>query len=277
MILSCQNISKSYGTDVILDHVSFQMNHHEHLAIVGRNGCGKSTLLDIICGNLSADEGEAVFGKDITFGYLQQYQKDVINEPIYDYVLKAQSKLLLMEEQLRSLEEKMKHVTTEELDVIMDQYQTQLHLFELLNGNSYRSEVTGVLKGLGFTTEDLTKEMSMLSGGQKTRVSLARLLVKKPDILILDEPINHLDLKSIEWLEGYLSNYQGAMILVAHDRYFLDHTTDHVLDLQNHHARLYKGNYSQFISIKQEQLLANQRAITKQAEDIANQKKVIEK
>ena len=277
MLLSVHNVSKSFGEDLLFQEVSFQVEAHDKLAIVGHNGCGKSTLLKILTGEMEADTGDVVLEHDKTFGYLAQYQNDTTNATIYDYALAARSDLLEMEERLRKLEAQMSHTSGDDLERLMEQYHSLNHTFELKGGYSFRSEVSGVLKGLGFSEDDFTKNLQQLSGGQKTRASLGRLLMSKPDLLLLDEPINHLDLSSIEWLEGFLSNYNGAVIIVAHDRYFLDRIVHKVVDFYQKRTMVYKGNYSDFVRQKDERLLTLEREYEKQQKEIEHQEAVIAK
>lgn len=277
MILSCQNITKSFGSDDILKDISFQVNEGDKLAIVGSNGAGKSTLLKIITGELLANQGTVVFAKGTTVGYLAQYQGDDQEGTIYEIVRSACADIIRMEEELHQMEEDMKHLSGEELDALLQRYHQLNDTFNHLGGNAYESEVNGVLRGLGFAEEDFDKRMDMLSGGQKTRVSLGKLLVTKPDILLLDEPINHLDLSSIQWLENYLLNYKGTVVIVAHDRFFLDRIVDCVLDISNHTARLYKGNYTAFAKQKEQYLITRLHEYEKQQEMIAHQQEVIDK
>ena len=277
MILSCQNVTKAFGEDVLFSDVSFQINEGEKFAIVGSNGTGKSTLLKTIVGELSPDDGNVVFAKDASFGYLAQYQNDEEEGTIYEIVLSARKELLKLESNLREMEGKMSQVSATELDSLMNDYHRRQEEFERLGGNTYRSEVTGVLKGLGFSEDDFGKQITELSGGQKTRVSLGKLLATKPDILILDEPINHLDLHSIEWLESFLLNYSGSVIIVAHDRFFLDRIVDHVIDLSSNKAYVYKGNYSSFVEQKDIRMISMLREYEKQQKEIKHQEEVIEK
>ena len=277
MILSCQGITKSFGTDNILNNISFQIDQGEKLAIVGNNGAGKSTLLKIITGELDADAGNVVLAKDTTVGYLAQYQNDAASGTIYDIVYSAREDIINIKNQLQDMEEQMKHLTGDDLDNLLIKYHSLTDTYEHMEGNTYDSLVSGVLRGLGFADEDFTKKMEELSGGQKTRVSLGMLLVKKPDILLLDEPINHLDLRSIQWLETYLSNYKGAMILVAHDRYFLDKIVTRVLDITHGLTHLYKGNYTAYAMQKADILKNKMREYEKQQAMIAHQQEVIDK
>jgi ATP-binding cassette subfamily F protein 3 len=277
MVLSIQNVSKSFSAGPVLKDISFQVNEGDKLAIIGNNGTGKSTLLKIIVGEEHEDSGEIVLGKNVTLGYLAQYQTDTLSGNIYDIVLSAREDLLHMEKELRNMEMKMCDVDLSEMDHFMDVYHRKSKEFEDLGGLTFRSEVSGVLKGLGFSEEDFEKDLETLSGGQKTRVAMGRLLIQKPSVLLLDEPINHLDLNSIQWLEGYLAQYDGAVIIVAHDRYFLDRVVNRVVDLSNHTAVCYKGNYSEFMRQKEERMKTLLRQYEKQEKYIEHQEAVIDK
>ena len=277
MILSCQNISKSYGTDEILKKVSFHIEANEKAAIVGINGAGKSTLLKIIMQEISPDEGEVIVAKDKTVGYLAQYQDTTSHQTIYEEVLEAKAALIETENRLRLMEEKMNQLTGEMLEKHLNDYHKLSHEFELAGGYAYRSEVVGVLKGLGFTEEDFSKKMEELSGGQKTRVSLGKLLVTKPDVLLLDEPTNHLDMESIRWLEGFLMNYKGAVIIVAHDRYFLDRVVTKVIEIFQHKANVFQGNYTAYAAKKAALREAMLKQYYNQQREIKHQEEVITK
>ena len=249
MILSCQNISKSFGTDEILKNVSFHIEENEKAAVVGINGAGKSTLLKIIMKQENPDEGEVTLAKDKTIGYLAQYQDVSGHHTIYEEVLDSKRDIIEMEERLRDMETQMNTLSGEALEQLLDTYHKLSHEFEQVNGYAYRSEVTGILKGLGFTEEEFDKKMSELSGGQKTRVSLGKLLVTKPDILLLDEPTNHLDIESIRWLETFLMNYKGAVLIVSHDRYFLDRVVRRIFAFEgNGEIRQYEGGYTDYVN-----------------------------
>lgn len=277
MILSCRNVSKAFGTEVILKKASFHVEENEKAAIVGINGAGKSTLLKILVGELAADEGEVTVAKSTSIGYLAQYQDVSENRTIYEEVLDARSDLIAMEEEIRAFEEQMKRETGGALDVLMERYHACLQEFERLGGYYYKSEITGVLRGLGFGGDEPSRRVSELSGGQKTRVSLAKLLVKKPDVLLLDEPTNHLDLESITWLEGFLRGYKGAVILVSHDRYFLDHIVTKVVEIFAHQVRVYEGNYTSYSKKKAEVRAAQMKQYLNQQREIARQEEVITK
>lgn len=277
MILSCNNISKSFGTDVIIKSCSFNIEDHEKAAIVGINGAGKSTLLKIITGIEPADTGLVTLAKDKTLGYLSQQQNLNSDNTIYDELLSVKQYILDMEAQLRSIENQMKSADDTALETLMKKYSDLNHEFELNNGYAYKSEITGILKGLGFAEEDFTLNVNTLSGGQKTRVALGRLLLSKPDIILLDEPTNHLDMESISWLENYLLNYSGAVLIVAHDRYFLDKIVSKIIELDNGNATVFSGNYTDYASKKA--ILRNMqlKEYLNQQREIKHQEEVITK
>ena len=277
MILSCSNISKSFGTDSILNHVSFHIEEREKAAVVGINGAGKSTLLKIIVGELAPDEGSVVIAKGKTLGYLAQHQDLDSGRTIYDELLEVKRPVIEMEERLRTLEVNMKRSQGEELETLYQTYSRLSHEFELANGYAWKSEITGVLKGLGFLEEEFSKPVSTLSGGQKTRVSLGKLLLSKPDIILLDEPTNHLDMESIAWLENYLLNYQGTVVIVAHDRYFLDRVVTKVVELDNGSSTVFQGNYSAYSEKKAMLRASILKAYLNQQQEIKHQEEVITK
>ena len=250
MILSCQNISKSFGTDEIIKQASFHIEDYEKAAITGINGAGKSTLLKIIMKELEPDEGTVTIAKDKTAGYLAQNEVVDSSRTIYEEVLSAKQPVIDMEQEIRRMEAEMETVAPEKLEAFMEKYERLVHQFELADGYAYRSEVTGVLTGLGFCEDEFSKKPDELSGGQKTRAALCRLLVTKPDILILDEPTNHLDMESIQWLENYLLNYKGAVLIVSHDRYFLDKTVTKIVEVFQHKVYCYQGNYTAYAQKK---------------------------
>ena len=277
MILSCQQISLAFGTEVILDKISFHIEEHEKTAIVGINGAGKSTLLKIIMGELTPDSGEVIISRGKTIGYLAQHQDIHSEATIYEEMMKVRENVVRIYDKLRQLELDMKHADEDKLPEMYAAYDRLNHAFEQENGYALQSEVTGVLKGLGFTEEDFNKKVSSLSGGQKTRISLGRLLLTKPDIILLDEPTNHLDMKAIAWLETFLQNYKGAVIIVAHDRYFLDRIVTKVVEIENHKARMYSGNYSAFAEKKAQIRDAELKAWMNQQQEIKHQEEVIAK
>lgn len=277
MILSCQNVSKAFGTEEILKKASFHVEENEKAAIVGINGAGKSTLLKILVGELPADEGEVTIAKNTSIGYLAQYQDVSEERTIYEEVLSAKADIIEMEHQIRELEEQMKHCEGDELNALMERYHVTLQEFEAQGGYYYKSEISSILRGLGFEESEFDRKLTELSGGQKTRVSLAKLLVRKPDILLLDEPTNHLDLASITWLEGFLKGYKGAVILVSHDRYFLDRIVTKVVEIFMHQTRTYAGNYSDYSKKKAEIRAAQMKQYLNQQREIAHQEEVIAK
>lgn len=277
MVLSCQNISKSFGTDEVLKDISFHLEANEKAAIVGINGAGKSTLLKIIMQKERADAGEVVLAKDATLGYLAQYQDISGERSIYEEVLSSRGEVLELEARLREQEAQMNLLAGEELERLLENYHRLSREFELLGGYTYRSEVTGILKGLGFLDEELTRKMGELSGGQKTRVSLGKLLVTRPDVLLLDEPTNHLDVESIRWLEGFLANYKGAVVIVSHDRYFLDRVVTKVIEIFQHKGFVYQGNYTEFAKKKAKVRRDLLRQYYRQQQEIKRQEEVIAK
>ena len=246
MILSCQNISKAFHEQPVLAGVSFHIEDYEKAAIVGINGAGKTTLLRIIVGEQSPDEGMVTLSKDKTLGYLAQNQNVDSENSIYDELLSVKADVIAMEEKIRQMEHSMKHLSGDELAQLMESYTRLTHSFEYAGGYSYKSEIVGVLKGLGFSEQEFSKKISTLSGGQKTRVALGRLLLLKPDLIVLDEPTNHLDLNSIAWLETYLLNYKGAVLIVSHDRYFLDRIAEKIIEIDQTKATSFMGNYSDY-------------------------------
>ena len=277
MILSCNHINKAFGTDEILSEVSFHIEDQEKAAIVGINGAGKSTLLKIIVGELAADSGEVVLAKGKTLGYLAQHQDLDSSRTIYEELKEVKQPIIDMEQQTRELEVNMQNASGEELEQMLSAYSRLSHTFELENGYAWKSELTGVLKGLGFTEEEFDKTVSTLSGGQKTRVSLGKLLLSRPDIILLDEPTNHLDMESIAWLETYLLNYNGAVIIVAHDRYFLNRVVTKVVELEQGHASVYLGNYTAYSEKKAMIRAAQMKAWLNQQQEIKHQEEVITK
>ena len=277
MILSCSNICKSFGENDILRQVSFHIEDHEKAAIVGINGAGKSTLLKVLIGKLAADDGVVTWAKGASIGYLAQHQDLVGAETIYDALLEVKKPVIQMEARIRSLELEMKSASGDELETKLSEYSRLNHEFEMADGYSYQSEITGVLKGLGFTEDEFSKPITALSGGQKTRVSLGKLLLTKPDILLLDEPTNHLDMESIAWLETYLRNYSGAVIIVAHDRYFLDRVVTKIIELDMGHCTVFSGNYSAYSDKKAMLRDAAIRAYLNQQQEIRHQEAVIAK
>lgn len=277
MILSCNNINKSFGATEILKNVSFHVNDREKAAIVGINGAGKTTLLRIIIGELTADGGTVILSKGSTIGYLSQQQDLRSEHTLYEEMYSVKEELTLLDERIRKLELMMKHVEGKELEQMLHTYTRLTHEFEIQNGYAYKSEVIGILKGLGFTEEDFCKNVDTLSGGQKTRIALGKLLLSQPDILLLDEPTNHLDLISIAWLETFLINYKGAVVIVAHDRYFLDKVVTKIVELDHNKAQTFDGNYSDYVYKKSMQDNALLKAYANQQKELKHQEEVITK
>ncbi len=277
MILSCHNISKSFLEVPILQNVNFHIEDNEKTAIVGINGAGKTTLLRIIVGELSADEGQVVLAKGKTMGYLPQNAGIDSSLTIYEELLSVKKELIDLERGIRSLEQEMKHVSGQELEDMMKRYAAMTHAFEMGDGYAYQSEVIGVLKGLGFAEEDFSRQISTLSGGQRTRVALGKLLLLNPDLIILDEPTNHLDMNSIQWLETYLLNYKGAVLIVSHDRFFLDRIAGKIVEIDQTKATSFSGNYSDYAAKKEILRIAAWNAYVNQQREIKHQEEVIEK
>ena len=277
MILACNNITKSFGEKEILHGVSFHINDNEKAAIVGINGAGKSTLFKIIVGELSSDTGEVTFSKGSTYGYLSQHQDLTSENTIYEELLSTKADILRLEESIRTLEQDMKHMEGEALEQALSSYSRMNHEFEIQNGYAYRSEVVGILKGLGFEETEFNKCVNTLSGGQKTRIALGKLLLRKPDLILLDEPTNHLDMNSISWLETFLATYKGAVVVIAHDRYFLDKVVTKVIELDHTKAQTFDGNYSTYAEKKAKQREDQIKAYLNQQREIKHQEEVIAK
>lgn len=277
MILACQNISKAFGINDILKDIQFHIEDKEKAAIVGINGAGKTTLLKIIIGEELPDSGQVILGKDKTIGYLAQQQEASYENTIYEEMLSVKKHIIELDRQIRQTELAMKHTEGAELESLLNTYTRLTHEFESANGYAYKSEITGVLKGLGFTEADYNTKISTLSGGQKTRIALGRLLLSQPDVILLDEPTNHLDMDSIAWLEGYLNNYDGAVLIVSHDRYFLDRIVTKIVELENGNSRVYHGNYSWYAGKREEIRASEWKAYNNQQAEIRHQEEVITK
>lgn len=277
MILACHNLNKAFGEQVIVKNGSFHIEEHEKAALIGPNGAGKSTILKMIMGELPADDGEIILAKGKTIGYLSQHQELMSGNTIFEEVQSAKADIIRIEEQIRSIELELKHLSGEELEKRLHTYHNLTALFERENGYAYQSEIVGVLKGLGFTEDDFDKKTDTLSGGQKTRVSLGKLLLTKPDVLLLDEPTNHLDMNSIAWLETYLMNYTGAVLIVSHDRYFLDRVVTKVVEVEHGGLMMFHGNYSDFAAKKKLVREAKLKEYLKQQQEIKHQEAVIDK
>ena len=277
MILACHNLQKAFGEQLIVKNGSFHIEEHEKAALIGPNGAGKSTILKMIMGEVSPDGGEVILAKGKTIGYLSQHQELMSGNTIFEEVKTAKTEIIRMEEQIRSIELELKHLDGEELEKRLHTYHNLTALFERENGYAYQSEIVGVLKGLGFTEKDFKKQVDTLSGGQKTRVSLGKLLLTKPDVLLLDEPTNHLDMNSIAWLETYLMNYSGAVLIVSHDRYFLNRVVTKVVEVEYGELLMFQGNYSDFAEKKKLIREAKLKEYWKQQQEIKHQEAVIKK
>ena len=277
MILSVHGLNKSFDGKDILRDASFHVENNEKVAIVGINGAGKTTLLKLILGELSPDDGDVTFAKDVTVGYLAQNQNIDTTNTIYEEFKEVKRAVWELEESIRNAEEQMKHLQGDELSALLDRYTKMNEEFQRQSGYAWKSKVTGVAKGLGFLEEELDKQISTLSGGQKTRVALGKLLLQNPDLIILDEPTNHLDMNSIRWLENYLLNYKGAVMIVSHDRYFLDKIADKVIEVENCRVSSFTGNYSDYAIKKQQKRAIEWNAYIKQQAEIKHQEEVIAK
>ena len=277
MILQCSHIDKSFVGETVLSDISFHINEQEKAAIVGVNGSGKSTLIKIIMGELSADSGDIILSKDTTVGYLAQNQEYASDRTILEEMQDAKPEVGILERKIASLSAQMNEADGKELEALIKQFDQAQHRFDQINGYAYQSELVGVLKGLGFENEDFDKKIASLSGGEKTRVALAKMLLTAPDLIILDEPTNHLDLNAIHWLEGYLAQYNGAVLIVAHDRYFLDKIVSKVIEIRQTKSRVYLGNYTGYTKKRQEILDSLQKQYLNQQAEIKHQEEVIAK
>lgn len=277
MLLSCDHITKSFGENTILSDVTFHINEHEKCAIVGINGVGKTTLLKIITGEEPCDDGNVFMGGGYTLGYLKQNQDIDSARTIYEEISLVKQDVFDLEFKIRTLENDMKALQGSELDKMLDEYHRCVTEFEQKEGYSTYSEITGIIKGLGFSEEQFNQTINTLSGGQKTRVALGKILLSKPDLIILDEPTNHLDMNSISWLEGFISSYRGAVLIVSHDRYFLDKTVTKVVELDNTKCTVFSGNYSAYSEKKAFLKTSLMKAYENQQREIKHQEEVITK
>lgn len=277
MILSCQNISKSFGDKDVLKKVTFHINDHEKAALIGNNGAGKTTLFHIITKELDADEGEIALKKDASIGYLSQHHDYTSTNTVYDELLVVKADVIRMEEQLRQMEDDMKNLTEANLDTHMKAYHDKMHAFDLAGGYTYKSDIQGILRGLQFKEEDFNKPVSTLSGGERTRLLLGRILLEKPDLILLDEPTNYLDIESVRWLENYLLNVKSAVLVVSHDRYFINKIVSKVIEIDQGNSLCYEGNYEDFIAKKEVWLQSRLAAYENQQREIKHQEEVISK
>ena len=279
MILSVHHISKAFLEVPVLTDITFHLEKGERAAVIGANGAGKTTLLRIITGELGADAGTVSFAKGTTWGYLAQNQNIDSANTIYEELLTVKKDLVEMENRIALCEQLMTQLTGHELDRVIEEYNELLPEFRDRNGYAYRGEITGILRGLGFQDEESGKSIATLSGGQKTRVALAKLLLEAPDVIFLDEPTNHLDIDALRWLETYLASYRGTVLIISHDRYFLDKAVNRVIEIENCRAQSFAGNYSAYAERKKalreqawHQYLNNQAEIRRQEEVIAKLK-----
>ena len=277
MILACQKITKAFGGDTVLNDINFLINEGEKAALIGINGAGKTTLLKIITGEYEADSGEVVLQKGASMGYLSQVIDVTSHRTIYEEMLDAKKEIINMEQKIHALEQDISRLSGEELEKTMENYSRLTDRFEKANGYAWKSEIVGVLKGLGFTESEFDTPIHTLSGGQKTRVALSRILLTQPDIILLDEPTNHLDMEAIRWLETFLSNYRGAVLIVSHDRYFLDRVVSKVIEIEGGNSQTFLGNYSQYAEKKKAQRDAQMKLYLNQQQEIKHQEEVITK
>lgn len=277
MILACQKITKAFGDDTVLNDINFLINEGEKAALIGINGAGKTTLLKIITGEYEADSGEVVLQKGASMGYLSQVIDVTSHRTIYEEMLDAKKEIINMEQKIHALEQDISRLSGEELEKTMENYSRLTDRFEKANGYAWKSEIVGVLKGLGFTESEFDTPIHTLSGGQKTRVALSRILLTQPDIILLDEPTNHLDMEAIRWLETFLSNYRGAVLIVSHDRYFLDRVVSKVIEIEGGNSQTFLGNYSQYAEKKKAQRDAQMKLYLNQQQEIKHQEEVITK
>ncbi|XTR37747.1 ABC-F family ATP-binding cassette domain-containing protein [Paraclostridium tenue] len=281
IVLSCNNLNKSFGIDTILENISFTVNEGDKVGIIGVNGTGKTTLFKILSGIYGYDSGDIYLGKGVEIGYLEQNTNFQSEKSIYEEVLEVFSDLMEMENYIRNLEirisEESSNPNSKELDKLMNEYSHKLELFSELNGYGYKSEVKGILKGLGFSDDDMQTPINILSGGEKTRVLLSKLLLKNPSLLLLDEPTNHLDSDAIEWLEVFLKQYKGTVIIISHDRYFLDQVVNRVFEIHNKKLRTYNGNYSKFIELSKVEKELEVKKYEDQQKEIKKQEESIER
>ncbi|WP_270504279.1 ABC-F family ATP-binding cassette domain-containing protein [Paraclostridium sordellii] len=281
IVLSCNNLNKSFGIDTVLENISFTVNEGDKVGIIGVNGTGKTTLFKVLSGIYGYDSGDIYLGKGVEIGYLEQNTNFQSDKAIYEEVLEVFSDLMEMEKYIRNLEikisEESSNPQSKELDKLMNEYSHKLELFSELNGYGYKSEVKGILKGLGFSDEDMQTPINILSGGEKTRVLLSKLLLKNPSLLLLDEPTNHLDSDAIEWLEVFLKQYKGTVIIISHDRYFLDQVVNRVFEIHNKRLKTYNGNYSKFIELSKVEKELEVKKYEDQQKEIKKQEESIER
>lgn len=280
-VLSCSNISKSYIVDTILEEVSFTVENGDKIGVIGLNGSGKTTLFNILSGEINKDNGNIFVQKDLKIGYLKQHIKIDSNNTIFDDCLDVFEEIIDMEKQLRYLESEISiegaKGESEKLNKLMTQYGHLSEEFLALNGYGYKSDIKGVLVGLGFDEEDFSKEVNLLSGGQKSRLALGKLLLQKPDLLLLDEPTNHLDIDAIDWLEKFLKDYKGAVLIISHDRYFLDNVVNRIFNLENKKIYIYNTNYTKFMDQRKKDLELKKKQYEDQQRELNRQQEIIDR
>lgn len=281
IVLSCTSISKAYVVDTILKDISFAVEDGDKIGLIGLNGSGKTTLFNILSGEIEKDSGDIYIQKNLKIGYLKQHIDFNSEETIFNECLKVFEPLIEMEKKLRSLEEDISKTSengeTKELELLMKEYSRLLEEFNDKNGYGFKSEIKGVLKGLGFEDEDMDKRINILSGGQKARLSLAKLLLEKPDLLLLDEPTNHLDIDAIGWLEEFLKDYKGAIIVISHDRYFLDSVVNRIFHLENHSLKVYNTNFTGYMKQRKIELDIMKKEYENQQKEIKRQEEIIKR
>ena len=277
MLLACSHVDKKFNDVPLFSDVTFHINEMERVALVGSNGAGKTTLLRIIAGELTADSGEITTAKDKTIGYLPQQLGYHSENSIYEELLEVKSEIVELDHSIRNMEKQMQHVSGKELESLLEKYHRLQTEFEAKEGYTCKSQIMGIINGLGFGGKDMDQCINTLSGGQRTRVALGKLLLLEPDLLILDEPTNHLDLPSIQWLENYLSNYKGGVLIVSHDRYFLDRIAEKVVEIEHGKAISFTGNYSAYAEKKEQLRHIQLKEYENYIRNVKHQEEVIEK
>lgn len=278
-VLSCKDLEKTYIIDTILEDINFNLEYGDRVGLIGLNGSGKTTLFNILAGDLEKDKGHIFIQKDVKIGYLKQHIKIDSEKTIFEDCLEVFKDLIKMEKNLRVLEEKIAANSEDEdssiLEKNMESYGNLSEKFIALNGYGYKSDIRGVLIGLGFTEEDFDKEVKLLSGGQKSRLSLAKLLLENPDLLLLDEPTNHLDIEAINWLEKFLKDYRGATLIISHDRFFLDNVVNRIFLLENKTITIYNSNYTKFMDRRKKDLEILKSQYENQQKELKRQEEIV--